>query len=86
MKTIEIRDPGSAWREVDFFLRLHGHLPDLNCGELATGPCKYTPDGRAINEFNQHVEELRKDPEYVKSEEAVQRAQLRWFEGQRKSQ
>ena len=70
-KEIVIQDPGKHWREVDFFLRLHGHLPDQNCGGAATGACKYTPDGKAINELNDYVEKLRQDPEYVKKEKAV---------------
>jgi len=80
MKEIVIQDPGKHWREVDFFLRLHGHLPDQNCGGAATGACKYTPDGKAINELNDYVEKLRQDPEYVKKEKAVLAAQDRWLE------
>ena len=73
-KTKTIDDPGRAWREVDFFLRLHRHLPDDFCGRLAIGGCKYRPDGIAINAQNDYVKELQKDPEFVKKEKEVEEA------------
>ena len=38
---MKITDPLQAGREVDFFLRLHRHLPDDLCGGLPIGGCKY---------------------------------------------
>ena len=64
--TVIIKDfPG---KNVDFFLRLHRHLPDGFCGTLPIGGCKYRPDGKAINRMNEPLVELQKDPEFVKKE------------------
>ena len=77
-KTIIIKDDG-GWKEVDFFLRIHGHLPDRHCGGNALSRCKYTPDGEPINRANDYVEQLRNNPRYVERENAVQEAQTKWL-------
>lgn len=66
-------EAGKAWRDVDFFLRLHRHLPDDFCGGLPIGGCKYRPDGIAINAQNDYVEKLQKNPEFVKKEKEVEK-------------
>jgi hypothetical protein len=66
------RPPGA---EVDFFLRLHRHLPDEHCGESALSACKYAPDGIPINVENAPVKERQKDPQFRKREQAIQDAQ-----------
>lgn len=70
----QISNPFSAQKEVDFFLRLHRHLPDDYCGGLAIGKCNYRTDGIAINSENDYVEELQKNPEFVKKEKEVEEA------------
>lgn len=68
-------DYGKAWRDVDFYLRLHGHLPDFFCGEaIPFGKCNYREDGKPINVANDYVEKLRQDPEYRKKEKEVKEA------------
>ena len=57
MSTI-IKDAGKHWREVDFYLRLHRHLPDGICGRTIFGPCFYRGDGEPINGLNDYVEKL----------------------------
>ncbi len=69
-----IRDPFAAQRDVDFFLRLHRHLPDDFCGRSPIGECKYRSDGVAINWQNDYVSELQKNPEFVKKEKEVEEA------------
>ncbi len=61
-------------REVSFFLRLHRHLPDNHCGGVPFGPCHYRPDGIAINEANDYVEELQKDPAFRAKEKEIEDA------------
>ena len=69
-------DPFKAQREVSFFLRIHGHLPDTICGDsFPFGDCKYRPDLEPINSANDYVAELRKNPEYILKEKEVQEAQ-----------
>lgn len=76
-----IQDPFKAQRDVDFFLRLHRHLPDGFCGGLPIGKCKYRKDGEAINWMNDYVSELQKDPEFVKKEKEIEAAVLeKWKE------
>ena len=67
-------NPFQASRDVDFFLRIHRHLPDSYCGGSPLGNCKYRPDGIPINIDNDYVEELRKDPEFVKKEKEIDEA------------
>lgn len=79
----EIRVPANdSWKEVDFFLRLHGHLPDYICsGKTADGKyapfgnCIYRIDGIPINHHNDFVYKLRQNSDYIQAEEAVKRAQ-----------
>ena len=62
------------WKEVDFFLRLHRHLPDDICGGYAIGKCNYREDGVAINAQNDYVEKLRNDPGFLKKEKEIEEA------------
>jgi len=62
-------------REVDFFLRLHRHLPDGICGGSPLSPCEYREDGKAINEMNDYVEKLQQDPVFRQKEKEVEKAQ-----------
>ncbi len=71
--TVIIRD-FNAMREVDFFKRIHGHLPDDKCGASPLGICKYREDGYPINRANKIVEELMKNPKFRKKHDAVQKA------------
>lgn len=64
----------NAGRDVDFFLRLHRHLPDDLCGSSPLSGCKYRPDGVAINAQNDYVDKLQQDPEFVKKEKEVTEA------------
>lgn len=76
--TVIIRD-FKAMREVDFFLRLHGHLPDDKCGASPLASCNYREDGIAINRANEPLIELRENPEFVQKEKEVQEAvKLYW--------
>jgi len=68
-------DDFKAQRNVAFFLRIHGHLPDDVCGKDPISPCEYREDGRPINWRNDYVEKLRKNPEYRKAEQEVLEAQ-----------
>ena len=69
-------------KEVDFFLRIHGHLPDQYCGErFPFGKCKYSPDGEPINMANDYVVELRMSESYREKERVVQEAQKKRWEG-----
>ena len=61
-------------KQVDFFLRLHRHLPDRICGGSAIGACFYRKDGCPINAQNDYVEKLKQDPMFVKKEQEVERA------------
>ncbi|HEC65716.1 MAG TPA: hypothetical protein ENI23_10495 [bacterium] len=61
-------------KDVDFFLRLHRHLPDRFCGESPIDSCKYRDDGVAINRMNQPLKELQKDPTFVAKEKEVSEA------------
>ncbi len=83
-KPFVIKDNG-AFREVDFFLRLHRHLPDDFCGGLAIGKCNYRPDGIAINAQNDYVEKLQKDPEFVRKEKEVEEAVKKHWEQKNKN-
>lgn len=76
-----IQDPFGAMRDVDFFLRLHRHLPDDLCGGIPISGCKYRPDGRAINAQNDYVSELQKNPEFVKKEKEIEEAVKKHWEG-----
>lgn len=70
-------------REVDFFLRIHGHLPDQNCGDsFPFGTCKYSEGGEPINAMNEPVAILRQNPAYVEKEKAVQQKQEKWVKSQ----
>lgn len=70
-----IQDPFRYQREVSFFLRLHRHLPERVCGKSPLAPCEYRADGHAINELNDYVEELQKDPAFRAKEKEVEEAQ-----------
>jgi hypothetical protein len=71
-----MEDAFKAQRDVSFFLRIHGHLPDRVCGDsFPFGKCLYSPNLEPINSANDYVEKLRKNPEYVLREKAVQEAQ-----------
>ena len=69
------KDPFKAQREVAFFLRIHGHLPDNVCGESPLAPCEYRKDGKPINRRNDYVDELRKNAAYCEKEKQVLDAQ-----------
>lgn len=72
-------DPFRDSKEVDFFLRIHGHLPDGNCGgRWPFAGCQYTPDDRPINEANADIQKLRTDATFQKKEAAVLRLQAKW--------
>ena len=71
-----INDPFKYQRDVEFFLRLHRHLPDQICGGSPTGPCFYRADGKAINELNGHVEVLSMNEDFVRKESEVYEAVL----------
>ena len=66
-----------SWKEVDFFLRLHRHLPDQICGGNPISNCEYRKDGVPINISNDYVEELQKDPDFRQKEKEVLEAQKR---------
>ena len=68
---------GFAQRNVSFFLRIHGHLPDQVCGRDALAPCEYRKDGRPINRRNDYVDKLRESASYRQKEKQVQDAQAR---------
>lgn len=70
-KDTVIKDAFKAQRDVDFFLRLHRHLPDNFCGGSPLGGCNYREDGKAINEMNEPVSEMQKNPDFVKKEEEI---------------
>lgn len=59
---------------VNFFLRIHRHLPDKFCGGSPLSNCKYRPDGIPINIANDCVEELQKDPIFRQKEKEVEEA------------
>lgn len=73
-------DPFKAQRDVDFFLRLHRHLPDEHCGSsFPFGPCNYRPDGEPINGGNQLLFELQQDPAFlVKEKEVTDAVDAKW--------
>ena len=71
-KPVKIIRP--AGQQVDFFLRLHRHLPDNFCGGIPISGCKYRSDGRAINAANDYLEKLHKDPEFLRKEKEVEEA------------
>ena len=74
-----ISQPFRMQREVAFFLRIHGHLPDANCGDSwPFGKCRYSVGGEPINAANDYVDKLRENPAYVEKEKAVQQAQAEW--------
>ncbi len=74
---VVVNDPFRAGRQVDFYLRLHRHLPDKNCSERTPFTiCHYRPDLVPINKANQRVVELQKDPEFRKKEQEVTDAVL----------
>ena len=78
MTEIIKQSAADSWKNVDFFLRIHGHLPDETCGAtFPFGDCEYSPleNKDPINALNERVAELRKDPEYVKLEKQVENAQ-----------
>lgn len=72
--TAKIKDFGDYWRDVDFFLRLHRHLPDYICGKSPVGKCFYRIDGKAINRQNDYVDKLQQNPEFVKKEKEIDEA------------
>lgn len=84
---------GSLGREVDFFLRLHRHLPDEICGgvdingEYAPfGNCMYREDGQPINVANDYVEKLQKNEGFRLKEKEVNdvvRNKTSLFEGKK---
>lgn len=73
-KTIIIKNPFQAQRQVSFFLRLHRHLPDNICGGHPLGKCEYREDGKPINEMNDYVEKLQRNPNFRKKEKEVEEA------------
>jgi hypothetical protein len=71
-----MEDIFKAQRDVSFFLRIHGHLPDTICGDsFPFGECLYRPDLEPINHKNDYVDKLRQNPEYAKKQKEVQEAQ-----------
>jgi hypothetical protein len=68
-----ISDYGKTWRDVDFFLRLHRHLPDQLCNSMFA--CEYREDGLPINYRNDYVNKLQEDPEFRQKEKEVEEAQ-----------
>ena len=60
-------------KEVSFFLRIHRHLPDKKCGGFVLGNCNYREDGIPINIANDYVSELKKNKEFVKKEQEIQK-------------
>jgi len=81
IKTTRIHDAGKAWAEVDFFLRLHRHLPDEICGGgtkdgmyAPFANCIYRKDGRPINRQNDYVEKLKLNEDFIKAEKEVDEA------------
>ena len=76
-----LNDPFRMQRDVDFFLRLHRHLPDDYCGSSPLGACNYRPDGEPINAMNERIDDLRKDPAFiVKEEEVKATVEAKWKE------
>ena len=69
-----IEDVFGPQRDVEFFLRLHRHLPDVFCGKSPIGRCEYREDGKAINQFNKPVEEMKQDPLFRQKEKEVEMA------------
>ncbi len=69
-KPIKIFKP--AGQQIDFFLRLHRHLPDRFCGGMYE--CKYRSDGIPINAANDYLEKLHKDSEFLRKEKEVEEA------------
>ena len=69
-----MKDWKEAFREVNFFLRIHRHLPDANCGGFLLGNCFYRKDGVPINIQNDYVEKLQENPEFIKKEQEVAEA------------
>ena len=69
-------------RDVDFFLRIHRHLPDQFCGDkFPFGKCNYRPDEEPINAMNERVDELKKDPLFLEKEREVEEAvKQKWQE------
>ena len=68
-------------RNVDFFLRIHRHLPDVYCGESGYpfGDCRYRADKIPINIKNDRLDELQKDSEFVQKEKEIAEAvKMRW--------
>ncbi len=77
LKTVIIKDfPG---KNVDFFLRLHRHLPDGHCGLSPLGRCNYRGGKRALNWKNKRVVELQKNPRFVEQEKEVKEAVEKWW-------
>lgn len=77
--TVIIR--GDLGKEVDFFLRLHRHLPDEICGGVDRngeyvpfGNCIYREDGQPINVANDYVDKLQKKEEFRAKEKQVSEA------------
>ncbi len=64
----------SMMKEVSFFRRIHGHLPDDKCGEHVLGRCSYREDGIAINKANEPAEILITNPEHVRKQHEVNEA------------
>jgi len=71
---IYVSKPFNMMRDVDFFLRLHRHLPDKICGGLPFGNCFYRKDGKPINVGNDYVSELQKNPRFRKKEKEIEKA------------
>jgi hypothetical protein len=72
MPTVINRFPG---QDVDFFLRIHRHLPNALCGNVF-GDCHFSPraDKFPLNMANRPIEECREDEDFVKQEEQIQQA------------
>lgn len=76
---------GNAWRDVDFFLRLHCHLPDDYCGGLAIGNCEYrrliSHVSMPINIENERIDTKRREsPGFIEEEKKIQEAVKKHWE------
>ncbi len=64
-------------RDVDFFLRIHRHLPDEKCGGFPFGACNYRPDLEPLNAHNDYLSILQKNPIFLQKEKEVEEAVIK---------
>lgn len=64
----------NGFKDVDFFLRLHRHLPDEVCNDINILKCNYRKDKKPINIQNDYLKKLQKDPEFLKREKEIEEA------------